>query len=133
MALSIWKMMGVALVFSLIVFLEVFAGAIHNEWIILTIFVPVTMTPLPLLLLKCCSSDGGVFSSGPRGLHWAQFGSGFFFTGVFALPIILFSTNIVQHWETVFLALLGVCLALCGACGGSYLAARADSDSYTAW
>ena len=68
------KMMCSAFVVSLVIFLIVLAGALKNDWIVLVILVPLLLTPLPLLILKCCTSDN--WGSTPKGAHWAEFMSG---------------------------------------------------------
>ena len=57
-----------------VIFLIVLAGALKTDWIVLVILVPLLLTPLPLLLLKCCTSDN--WGSTPKGAHWAEFMSG---------------------------------------------------------
>jgi hypothetical protein len=127
----IWKMMAAAFFVSLVVFLEIFAGALHNDWVMLVVLVPTFLTPVPLLLLRCCSSDDA-FSSGPRGMHWAQFMSGFFFTGCIALPAMLYKTHVV-HVESMLLALSGIVLMMLGAGASACIAAKNDADSYASW
>ena len=76
-ALELCKMMCSAFLVSLVIFLIILAGALKNEkndWIVLVILVPLLLTPLPLLILKCCSSDN--WGSTPKGAHWAEFMSG---------------------------------------------------------
>ena len=79
-ALELCKMMCSAFLVSLVIFLIILAGALNpagalkNDWIILVILVPLLLTPLPLLILKCCSSDN--WGSTPKGAHWAEFMSG---------------------------------------------------------
>ena len=73
-ALELCKMMCSAFLVSLVIFLIILAGALKNDWIILVILVPLLLTPLPLLILKCCSSDN--WGSTPKGAHWAEFMSG---------------------------------------------------------
>lgn len=123
----------VALVVSVVIFLEVLAGALNNDWIILTMLVPLFLTPLPLLLLKCCcGGDDNLFSSSPRGAHWAEFLSGFFFVGVIAIPAILYSTGQVEL-VSMLLSLGGVIVAILAAAGGACLSARAESDAFFAF
>ena len=122
-----------ALLVTLVVFVLVLAGAVNNDWIMLVVLVPAVLTPVPTLLLRCCGGDDG-FGSTPKFLHWAEFWSGFFFTGTIALPVMLYTTHLVSVVSMV-LALSGILLALIGGGVGVWLAARDSSDafSFQAW
>ena len=88
----------------------------------LIILAPMLLTPVPMLLLKTCS-PAEAFSEAPAGMHWAEFFSAFFFTGCFAIPILLALTDSIQ-WGAA-LTSLGGTLTLCALCGlGAYMKAK---------
>ena len=126
------KLMMLALVVSTVIFLEILAGALSNDWIILLILLPIAATPLPLMLLKCCSSDDGWGSSTPKGAHWAEFMTGFFFVGTIALPTMLYTTHLVEL-QSMLLAIGGVALAILAI--GCIICAqiKGESDSFSAF
>ena len=70
----------------------------------LIILVPMLLSPLPLGLLRLCTSNDS-FSEKPKGRHWAEFMSSFLFTGCFAIPILLAVTKTIEY------AAMGVSLA----------------------
>ena len=80
----------------------------------LIILAPGFLTPVPMLLVNMCSS-ADMFSERPAGMHWAEFFSAFFFTGCFAIPILLALTDSIQ-WGAA-LTSLGGTLILCALCG----------------
>ena len=123
-----------ALLVSLVVFIIVLSGAVNNDWIMLVVLVPAVLTPVPTLLLRCCGGGDDAFGSTPKCLHWAEFWSGFFFTGTIALPVMLYTTHLVSVVSMV-LALSGILLALIGGGVGACLAARESNDafSFQAW
>ena len=90
--------------------------------------------PLPLLMLKCCGGNDDPFGTVSKGTHWAQFMSGFFFTGVIALPCMLFSTNLIGV-PSLILSLSGIVMAIIVGGVIACLAARESSDplSFQAW
>ena len=131
---SMLKLMCGALVVTLILFVEILAGAVNNDWIILVVLIPAFLTPLPLLMLKCCGGNDDPFGTVSKGTHWAQFMSGFFFTGVIALPCMLYSTNLVGM-PSLILSLSGIVMAIIVGGVIACLAARESSDplSFQAW
>ena len=131
---SMLKLMCGALVVTLILFVEILAGAVNNDWIILVVLIPAFLTPLPLLMLKCCGGNDDPFGTVSKGTHWAQFMSGFFFTGVIALPCMLFSTNLIGV-PSLILSLSGIVMAIIVGGVIACLAARESSDplSFQAW
>ena len=73
---QIVRMTCTALVVTAVVFMEIFACVMPNDdgkgsWVLLTILVPLFLTPVPLLLLRCCGA-GDSFSSGPKARHCAR-------------------------------------------------------------
>ncbi|KOO30862.1 hypothetical protein Ctob_013736 [Chrysochromulina tobinii] len=123
-------MMCSAFVVSLVIFLIVLAGALKNDWIVLVILVPLLLTPLPLLILKCCTRDN--WGSTPKGAHWAEFMSGFFFTGTVAIPAILFNTKLVTL-QSMLLAISGVMLAFFSVVAMSCIQLRREADAFSAF
>jgi hypothetical protein len=80
------------------------------------------ITPVPMLLINICF-PADAFSERPAGMHWAEFLSAFFFTGCFAIPILLALTDSI-HWPTALMSLGGT-LTLCALCGlGLYQKAK---------
>ena len=75
MAFTFLKLLCTALAITLVIALEVLAGALHHDWPILVILIPIFLTPIPILLLRCCGG-GDAFSSTSKGQHWAEFVSG---------------------------------------------------------
>lgn len=64
-----------------------------------------------MLLIYACT-PGDAFSPG---MHWAEFLSAFFFTGCFAVPILLAVTG-ATAWQASLMS-IGSNLILCVACG----------------
>ena len=83
---------------------------------------------------RCDATRDSAFGSAPKGMHWAQFMSGFFFTGVIALPCMLFSTNLIGV-PSLILSLSGIVMAIIVGGVIACLAARESSDplSFQAW
>jgi len=127
-----WVRMALAaLIVTIVIFLEILAGALNGDWLILVILVPLVFTPLPLLLLKCCSRDD-MFGSTPKGAHWAEFMSGFFFVGTIAIPAILYDTRLVSL-QSMLLAVGGVSLAILSVVAMCCIQARGESDAFSAF
>ena len=80
----------------------------------LFILAPMLLTPIPMLLVNTCSSTDA-FSESPAGINWAVFLSAFFFTGCFAIPILLALTDSIQ-WGAALTSLAGT-LILCALAG----------------
>ena len=72
------------------------------------------LTPVPMLLINACT-PGDAFSERPPGMHWAEFLSAFFFTGCFAVPILLAVTG-ATAWQASLMS-IGSILILFTACG----------------
>ena len=84
--------------------------------------VPMLLTPVPMLIINTCS-PADAFSERPAGVHWAEFLSAFFFTGCFAIPILLALTKSIRLGAA--LTSLGGTLTLCALCGlGLYQKAK---------
>ena len=129
---SFMRLVLAAFVVTLTVFLLVFSCVLSNDWVMLVMLIPLILTPLPLVLLRCCAGDGGAFSSGPRGQHWCEFWAAFFFTGTVAIPILLYVNKVVKL-ESMALALSSVALAL-GGCGCAAVAQhRSEAGDFQAW
>mmetsp|Transcript_12133 Transcript_12133/g.24658 ORF Transcript_12133/g.24658 Transcript_12133/m.24658 type:complete len:134 (+) Transcript_12133:42-443(+) len=120
---TIWKIVIVAGMVSVAIFMQVLSCfAFGNNWLPLIILAPMLLTPVPMLLVNMCSADDA-FSETPAGLHWAEFFSAFFFTGCFAIPILLVLTDSVQLGAA--LTSLGGVLILCALYGlRAYVHAR---------
>ena len=55
------------------------------------------LSPMPMMLLGLCSSGDNIMGSDqPAATHWAEFLSSFFFTGCFAVPILLAVTKSIE-------------------------------------
>jgi len=136
MAFSVLKMTITALVVTAIVFLMIFASVsydplFHDAFMLLSLIFLVA-TPVPLLLLRCCSSGDGIMSSAPKGRHWAEFWSAFLFASTIALPATLWMIHMVSN-KALILSLSGVLLAVSFVCCCAFLQVRADGDSYQSW
>ena len=120
---TIWKILCVSAIFSIAIFLQILSCfAFDNNWLPLIILAPMLLTPVPMLLINTCS-PADAFSERPAGGHWAEFLSAFFFTGCFAIPILLALTDSIQ-WGAA-LTSLGGTLTLCALCGlGAYMKAK---------
>ena len=78
-----------------------------------------------MILLNMCGGGGDMFSEKPAGAHWAEFWSSFFFTGCFAIPILLAITDSIE-WGAALTSLAGT-LILTGLLGFQiYLKSRSD-------
>ena len=122
---TIWKMLILAAVTSVCIFLQVLACfAFGNNWMPLIILVPMLTSPLPLLLLNMCAGDD-MFSGTPRGLHWAEFLSSFLFSGCFAIPILLGITKSIE-WGAAGTSLAGSILLTGLLAVQKYLASKDD-------
>lgn len=127
---AIWKMLLAALVLSLTIFMELLACfAFGDHWILLLILIPLALTPLPLMLMRCCGGSDDAFST-PRGKHWATFWTAFFFSGTVGVPVLLTNTQLISA-PSLALALGGLFLSV-GSCGGAAFAqAKAEDDAFT--
>ena len=64
------KMSMTAFVIVAVVFLEIFA-CVPDDWIMLVCLLPLLMTPVPIILSRCCGERDGLLSSGSKGRHCA--------------------------------------------------------------
>jgi hypothetical protein len=83
------------------------------------------LTPLPVVLLKCCGGDDDGFSGGSRGRHWAEFMCAFFFTGTIAVPVLLANAQVVPM-PALGLSLGGIALGLVAMVAGSWISKRGE-------
>ena len=65
------RMTLTALVVTGVIFLEIFA-CVPDDWIMLVCLIPLLLTPVPLVLMRCCGDGDGILSSSPKGRHWAE-------------------------------------------------------------
>ena len=127
---SMWKMLLAALLVTVVVFMEIVACfAFGDHWILLLILIPLFLTPLPFMLLRCCGGGDDSFST-PRGKHWATFWSSFFFTGTIGVPILLTNTGLINA-PSLILSLGGIALGLCSCGGAAFAASKSDDDAFT--
>jgi len=133
MAVSICKLVLTAFTIVAVLFMEIFACVADKSAFLLLILLPLTLTPVPLLLARCCGGSDA-FSSGSKCKHWAEFLSAFCFTGTIAIPVLLYQSRLVQLGG-LLLSLGGVLVALLALGIAAYLHARAESDpfGFTAW
>jgi len=122
------KMIVTAAVVTGVIFLEIFA-CVPDNWVMLVTLVPLILTPVPLLLLRCCGDSDGILSSSPKGRHWAEFWSAFLFMSTIALPVLLYTTGSLTSVMPLILSLSGVLLAVCFTCTCAFLQARAEDDN----
>ena len=83
------------------------------------------VVPLKPLLLLASRLRFVLFSSTPRGLHWAEFAFAFFAAGVFGVPLVLGTTALVG-WSSVAVSLGSSAAAAAGI--GAYAVCRGDGD-----
>lgn len=161
MAVSICKLVLTAFTIVAVLFMEIFACVADKSAFLLLILLPLTLTPVPLLLARCCGGSDA-FSSGSKCKHCtpsqkhtrprppachchhdasvlreaagAEFLSAFCFTGTIAIPVLLYQSRLVQLGG-LLLSLGGVLVALLALGIAAYLHARAESDpfGFTAW
>merc|ERR1712159_70047 len=129
---TIWKLIIAAGIAALVIFMQVLACVIGNDgqgnWMLLITLVPLVLFPVPLLLLRLfCGGGGDMFSEQPKGKHWAEFMSSFFFAGTWAIPIVLQLTNAIT-WPTLLLSLGGTLIGTIATFFGLYCANK-ESDS----
>jgi len=121
------RMTLTAFIITAVIFLEIFA-CVPNDWIMLTCFLPLLLTPLPLVLMRCCG-DGDSLSGGPRGRHWAQFWCSFLFTSTVSMPVLFYATNVVTL-KALVLSLSGVLVSVLYVCCSAYASALGDDDGF---
>mmetsp|Transcript_6629 Transcript_6629/g.15374 ORF Transcript_6629/g.15374 Transcript_6629/m.15374 type:complete len:133 (-) Transcript_6629:358-756(-) len=124
---TIWKILLVALVGTLFIFMEVLACVLYHNFAPLYILIPAALTPIPAVLLQLGGSDDP-FGSSPRGLHWAQFASSFLGSGLVAVPILLHTTGTIEL-EAMGLSLGGFALLAASFGVAAYLQRRGDDET----
>lgn len=90
------------------IFLHIFSCAIYDNWWPALVLLAYVSLPVPLLMfaiLKAGSTDRS-------GLHWAEFGTAFFFSNVVGIPFLLKHVGLIEDVGALVLSLLGTTFAL---------------------
>ena len=125
---TIWKLLLGSLIGTLFIFSQILSCVLFDmNFAPLYILLPAALTPVPMLLMKLCGGGDGMFDSPPRGLHWAEFFSAFFATGMIAIPILLRASDTIDL-GAMLLSLGGfLFLIVCGVVW-SFVKSRSDDS-----
>jgi len=92
----IWQILIASFIGTIFIFTQILSCILFHNFSPLYILLPVALTPVPLLLLRCCGGGDDIFATPPKAMHWAEFFSAFFATGVIAIPVLLKATDTIE-------------------------------------